>query len=100
MILVHLVSAFDPTIAQQLSLQPTGTGTMLTPTTGVIPQIVPVYDISIKIPHHGSSLDFGSVPAMESVLLNQGFGALIGRDILSNCLLIYDGVNNYCTLAF
>ena len=90
----------DPTIAQQLSLQPTGTGSMISPTTGAIPLMVPVYDISIKVPHFPSSLDFNSIPAMESILLNQGFGVLIGRDILSKCLLIYDGVNNLFTMAF
>ena len=90
----------DPTLTQLLSLQPTGTSEMLTPSTGNTPQITPVYDISIKIPHAGTSLDFDSVPAMESVLLNQGFHVLIGRDILSKCLLIYDGVTNLCTLAF
>ena len=90
----------DSTIAQQLLLQPTGTAPMLTPSTGNIPQIVPVYDISLRIPHDGSSLDFGSVPAVESILLNQGFGVLIGREVLSRCLLIYDGVIGYFTLSF
>ena len=74
---------------------------MLTPSTGNTPQIVPVYDISLRIPHGGgSSLDFGSVPAVESILLNQGFGVLIGREVLSRCLLIYDGVIGYFTLSF
>jgi hypothetical protein len=73
---------------------------MLAPSTGLIPQIVPVYDISIKIPYAGSSLDFNSIPAMESTLLNQGFGILIGGDILSKCLLIYDGTADYFTLSF
>jgi predicted aspartyl protease len=51
----------DPSITQQLGLQPTGSCEMLTPSTGAVPQIAAVYDISIKIPHGGSSLDFDSI---------------------------------------
>ena len=91
----------DPSVVQQLTLQPTGTGQMISPTTGAIPKDVPVYDISIKIPCKDlTPLDFNSVPAMESILLNQGFSVLIGRDILSRCLLIYDGAAQIFTLAF
>jgi hypothetical protein len=91
----------DPIIVQKLSLQATGICNMITPSTGPIAQIVPEYDISIKISHSGgSSLDFDSLPAMKASLSNQGFYVLLGRNILSRCLLIYDGVNNSFTLAF
>ena len=83
----------DPSIAKQLSLQPTGSVPMITPSTGTTPVNALLYDVSIKIPHAGNSLDFDSIPAIESDLINQGFGALIGRDILSKCLLIYDGIS-------
>ena len=99
-ILVQGLIDTGASLVQSLFLQPTGTSEMLTPSTGNTPKITPVYDISIKIPHGDASLDFNSIPAMESVLLNQGFHVLIGRDILSKCLLIYDGVANLCTLSF
>jgi hypothetical protein len=89
----------DPAILQQLGIPATGSGVMITPSTGTTPQPTPVYDISIKVPHAGTSLDFGSIPAMESILSNQGFHALIGRDILSKCLLVYDGVSGTCAVA-
>lgn len=73
---------------------------MITPSTGSVPVPTPVYDISVKVPHAGASLDFDSIPAMESVLANQGFAVLIGRDILSKCLLVFDGYSGFYTLAF
>ncbi len=90
----------DPSIALQLSLQAIDIGYMLTPSTGDVPQPTPIYDISLSVQHTNSSLDFDSVPAMESKLSNQGFTVLIGRNILSKCILIYDGVSGIYTLAF
>lgn len=93
--------AIDPTILQGLGLQQTGTTPLITPSTGANPVDAPVYDVSVKIPQlPPASLDFDSVPAIQAVLLNQGFGALVGRDILNKCLIIYDGVAGYCSVAF
>lgn len=40
------------------------------------------------------------VPVVEAHLSFQGIQALLGRDILSNCLFLYDGQSGVFTLAF
>jgi hypothetical protein len=89
----------DSTIIQQLSIPARGSGTMLTPSAGYVPQPTPIYDISLKIPHAGTSLNYETIPATESLLVNQGFHVLIGRDILSGWLIVYDGLLGTCTVA-
>ena len=42
-----------------------------------------------------------NIAVLESKLLNaQGFHVLLGRDILSGCLLTYDGLNGLFSLAY
>jgi hypothetical protein len=93
-------TAIDRGIIQALGLQPTGSMSILTPSTGSTPHPANTFDVSIVIPI--SSLTF-TVPAMqvfESSLNVQGIQALVGRDILSNCLFVYDGRANIFSLAF
>lgn len=92
----------DPMIFTALGLQPTGTVPMLTPSTGVIPQDADTYDVGILIPN-GQELPliFPVLAVSASELyLAQGFHALIGRDVLADCLLIYNGKLPYVTLAY
>ncbi len=42
----------------------------------------------------------GTVAVIESELEVQGFQVLVGRDVLENCLLVYDGQTGIFTLAF
>ncbi len=41
-----------------------------------------------------------TIPVVAAVLLPQGFHALIGRDVLSHCLLTYDGASGLFSLAY
>ncbi len=41
-----------------------------------------------------------TIPVIESQLLNQGFHALIGRDVLSSGMLVYNGKASTISLAF
>jgi hypothetical protein len=34
------------------------------------------------------------------LLLGQGFHALIGRDVLAHCFMVYNGTTNLFTLAY
>lgn len=93
----------DPAVLTALGLTPTGSTMMNTPSTGA--QAVPVdtYDISLVVyaaqPH--SPLIHHTIPVVCSELLaSQGFHALIGRDILKSCLLMYDGQSGIFSLAF
>ena len=50
--------------------------------------------------HPALSLSISNVAVAEAQLSIQGIQALIGRDVLKNCLLVYDGQNGTFTLAF
>lgn len=62
------------------------------------------YVISLRIVHPdlNPQLDFlaGNHPIAEKDLKVLGYEALIGRDILSKCMLILDGPSNRFTLAY
>lgn len=93
----------DPSVSQDLSLVPTGQAQMATPSTGTTQvHYANQYDVSILIPHPTlAPLIFQTVAVAEAeLLLPQGFHALIGRDVLETCLLIYDGQNGLFTLAY
>ena len=93
-------SAIDPKIVTQLSLQPTGSSLMHTPSTMGLPKPANQYDISIILRHPLGGLTIHTVSALETMLSNQGILILIGRDILKRCLFIYDGVTGIYTLSF
>lgn len=68
------------------------------------------YDISLVIPHTSVitrqsfpvlPLAFNTIAVAESDSLKRiGFEALIGRDVLEGCILIYDGLNHTCLLSY
>lgn len=90
----------DPSVLTALQLQPTGSVPMLTPSTGATPQNADTYDVGIVIPNgnqQGLILPNMQVSASE-LLVAQGFHALVGRDILAQCILVYNGSNQ--TIAF
>ena len=91
----------DVSILQALNLQPTGTVPVHTPSTGPNPYPANQYDVSITL-HHLPHLSFSiaNIPVVDSDLSIQGIDALIGRDILENALLVYDGYTGIFTLAF
>ena len=73
---------------------------MLTPSTGNQAHYANVYDVSLILVHPALQLTLGNVAVAESQLMVQGIQALIGRDVLKNCLLVYDGALGVFTLAF
>lgn len=93
-------TAIDPSVVRSLGLVPTGRTSILTPSTGSTPHICNQYDISLVIlmpPQFHASM---TIPVIESQLLNQGFHALIGRDVLSSGMLVYNGKASTISLAF
>lgn len=87
-----------------LGLTPTGSVTVNTPSTGAQPHIADQYDGSLFIRSSSTSqagLFVSNLPVMcAELLVAQGFHALIGRDVLSTCLLHYNGVTKLFTLAY
>jgi hypothetical protein len=94
----------DPSVLQTLALAPTGQATVNTPSTGNQPHTADQYDASFIVPGSGATqapLVVPNLPVICAELLqSQGFHALIGRDILSLCLLLYNGPGGFFTLAY
>lgn len=94
----------DPSVLTTLGLTPSGVATVNTPSTGNKPHTADQYDVSIFIPGSGptqSPLVVANLAVICAELLQaQGFHALIGRDILSRCLLSYNGTEGVFTLAY
>jgi hypothetical protein len=86
----------DPAVLDALALTPTGSVLVATASTGSAPHPLDQYDVAIVVP--GASPNHAppfveNIPVLSAELLQQhGFHALIGRDILSLCLLSYDGM--------
>ena len=94
----------DPSVLSMLGLTPTGVVSVNTPSTGNQPHIAQQYDVSLVIPGGlptHPQLWFANVPVIAAQLLvAQGFQALIGRDILADCLFTYNGQTGQFTLAY
>lgn len=83
--------AIDTTILQSLGIKPTGTVKVHTPSTQGDGEEMCQYDIHVVI-GEGQSYPLTMVlPAIGVAIANQGFCALIGREILNHCVLTYDG---------
>jgi hypothetical protein len=93
-------TCIDPAVLSSLGLAPTGVSPMLTPSTGQQAHHANVYDVSLILVHPSLTLTHQNVPVAEAQLAIQGIQALIGRDVLRLCLLVYDGQSGVCTLAF
>jgi hypothetical protein len=97
-------TCMDPAVLQGLGLTPTGVATVNTPTTGSQPQSQDQYDVGLLIP--GSlpthvPLVISNLPVICAEFLQaQGFHGLLGRDVLSKCILIYNGPVNFFTVAY
>lgn len=95
-------TGIDRTVVERLRLEPTGEMSVLTPSTGDNPTNVEQYDISVLIYSAADEIPM-SVPILavaEIDIKNQGFDMLIGRDILSSCVLVYNDTTGLYTLAF
>jgi len=97
-------TCIDPSVLQSLALTPTGIVTVNTPSTGLQPHTAQQFDVSIAIPGALPThipLVVNNVPVVAAQLLvAQGFQALIGRDILAQCLFTYNGEMGQFTLAY
>jgi predicted aspartyl protease len=95
-------TCIDPLVFQALGLQPTGSIPVLTPSTGSTPVDADTYDVAISIPNGNlPALVIHNMPVTASELfVAQGFHALLGRDILQQCVLTYNGSIGLFTFAY
>ena len=92
----------DPSVITPLGLTPTGGSSVNSATTGATPANCDQYDVCLVISSTISSplirgvMPVGTLPLLASV----GLHALIGRDVLGECLLVYDGRGGSFSLAY
>ena len=93
-------TCLDPWIFKALSLSPNGSTLIQTPSTQSVPFPCNTYDVSLTIMHSTSHLFRSSLRVVEADFASQGIDGLLGRDVLSDCLVIYDGPGQSFTLSF
>jgi hypothetical protein len=93
-------TAIDRNIAQRLALEPRGVTKIHTPSTGSDYEDRNLFDASLVIGEGYAKPLVVTLPVIESDFASQGFLALIGRDILDKCFLMYDGSTSMFTLFF
>lgn len=93
----------DPAVLKALDLSARGSVSVHTPSTGSALHQADEYDVSLIIPGAGTHhvpLTIDAVPVIAADLAIQGIHAIIGRDVLRDCILIYNGTVGEFTLAF
>jgi hypothetical protein len=93
----------DTGILSRLDLRPTGSTSMHTPSTGAAPHVADLYDVSIVVPGagpHHAPLVIPALAVTDANFAARGIDALIGRDVLRDCLMVYNGTAGVFTLAF
>ncbi|MFL5244532.1 MAG: retropepsin-like aspartic protease [Gemmataceae bacterium] len=88
-------TVIDKRVIQKLGLAPTGSVAMHTPSTGSAPQICYQYDVAIWFIQPQMQPRFHlmsmTIPVIESDFSAHSIQALVGRDLLSRCMLFYNG---------
>lgn len=93
-------TCIDPTSLAPLGLTPINRVPIHTPSTGTAPVECDQYDVQLILLHKTMRhFHIPSLPVVASGCL-PGIQALIGRDVLSRCLFVYDGVTGIYSLAF
>lgn len=94
-------TSVDPSIITELQISPVGTGTALSSTTT---READIYSVNLYIYTANPQIAPRQFPnlsvSVSDLYSRHGFHALIGRDVLSQCVLIYQGINNVYTLLF
>jgi len=98
------VTCVDPSVMISLQLTPTGKIPIHTPSTKNDPVEHDQYDVSLFVPAVTDTqppLVLHILPVVcAELLIPQGFHALIGRDVLRQCLFSYNGSAGHFTLAY
>jgi len=90
------ISAVDNSAITNLGINPMGVTQVHTPG-GTVQQNL--YPLRFFFPTLSNlTIDFNAVIGSE--LRSQGIIALVGRDVLSRCMLVYNGLVGICTISF
>lgn len=85
----------DDTIAQKMGLAPSGTAKLSSASHHATQCLT--YPVQLHFPAWNVSLQ--APRAMGVTIASQGIIALVGRDLLQNCVLVYNGADGSFTLA-
>lgn len=58
------------------------------------------FQVDMTLPHHRHILTARNFPVLQADCDCQGFPAVLGRDFLGTCVVVYDGEHGICTLCF
>jgi hypothetical protein len=94
------ISSISPRIAKSLSLVPTGITPIYSATTGGASQNCNLYDVCLAFAQPSIKVLGVNIPVIEVHVFTPGVDVLLGRDMLRQCLCIYDGPGASFTLAF
>lgn len=88
------MTAIDSSVISRLNINPIGTANVFTPQGSTQQGLYP-----IKLAFIGTPIIINFSSVLGSELLDQGIIALIGRDVLSSCILIYNGSAGHFSLS-
>lgn len=94
------MSSVSPRLAKSLGLVPSGIMPILSATTGGAAHNCNQYDVCLAFVQPSVKVLGVNVPVIELDLYTHGAEVLLGRDMLAQCLCVYDGQNGTFTLAF
>ena len=93
-------SALDEGIVGRLKLTPTGSVSVHTPSTGPTHDTCDQYDVTVVLGENAPDPKTFTVGVLGSRFASEGFFALIGWDILSQCILTCDGPSRSFSLEY
>lgn len=96
-------TVIDRSVLNQLGVAPKQFGTVNAPALGGF-KPSPLNDVSLQVLHASGGaanhLTFDEIEIVELHVSTLGYQAVLGRDVLAQCVLIYDGTTNSFTLAY
>jgi hypothetical protein len=94
-------TCIDPGIIGSLAIPQSGSVEIETPSTAGKPCLCAQYDVSIYIPNDNKPpLVIDALPVLETDLKAQGIDGLLGRDVLSRCVFIFNPEIQLFTLTY
>ena len=93
-------SVIDSSVVRTLNLIQAGTVEAHTPSAAGLVQSLNLYDVCLAFAKPQVKVMSMNLPVAEARLADQGFLALIGRDVLNQCLLVYNGPLKSFSISF
>jgi hypothetical protein len=94
-------TCIDPSHIAKLGISPSGIIDVHTPSTAGVAAQCNQFDVDIAVILDNGQYHFvNTLPVIESSLASQGIDGLLGRDVLSQGILIFNGAAKTFTLSF